>query len=287
MEYVQIGLYYYGARFYDAYISRFTQPDTIIPDRYDPQSYDRYAYVRNNPINRVDPSGHWDDCNLEDSQCHTINFEVTEGTLISWTSGIYGVSMANSEEMTWSKANLRTAYQSLNMINSKLNGHLKSLINGTTFKIMGGGDQYKGITSPTGIDFYVANGSTLIPNTNFLHETGHLIDFVPATANVFSGPLTADRNNPSNNPDWTANGFVNEKLLLGKLFQPVQASYIKDKAGNLLEDFDTNEYWADAFANYVADNINKSQSAGMNMYNYVNDALNPYSTTQVKWNDRE
>ncbi|MFC1699881.1 toxin TcdB middle/N-terminal domain-containing protein [Candidatus Omnitrophota bacterium] len=55
-------LYYYGARYYDPEIGRFTQPDTIVQAPYDPQSFNRYAYCRNNPINYVDPTGHgiWD-----------------------------------------------------------------------------------------------------------------------------------------------------------------------------------------------------------------------------------
>jgi RHS repeat-associated protein len=52
------GLYYYGARWYDPYLNRWLQPDSIIPNTYDPQSYDRYTYVRNNPVNFNDPSGH-------------------------------------------------------------------------------------------------------------------------------------------------------------------------------------------------------------------------------------
>jgi hypothetical protein len=34
------------------------QPDTIVPDTYDPLAYDRYSYVANNPVKHVDPSGH-------------------------------------------------------------------------------------------------------------------------------------------------------------------------------------------------------------------------------------
>ena len=43
-----------------SYLNRFLSPDSIIPNPYDPQSWDRYSYVRNNPVNRVDPSGHAD-----------------------------------------------------------------------------------------------------------------------------------------------------------------------------------------------------------------------------------
>lgn len=51
------GLNYYGARYYNSHIRRFTQPDSNLPDPYDPQQLNRYTYVRNNPLKYVDPSG--------------------------------------------------------------------------------------------------------------------------------------------------------------------------------------------------------------------------------------
>jgi len=56
----QSNLYYYGARYYEAnLLKRFTQPDTIIQDVYNPQSLNRYSYVLNNPYKYVDPSGNY------------------------------------------------------------------------------------------------------------------------------------------------------------------------------------------------------------------------------------
>ena len=48
----------YLIRYYDPYITQFSQPDTIIPDLNNPQSLNRYAYALNNPIRFNDPSGH-------------------------------------------------------------------------------------------------------------------------------------------------------------------------------------------------------------------------------------
>ncbi len=53
-----IGLYDYGARWYDASLGRFTSADTIVPNMGDPQAWDRYAYVDNNPVKFIDPTGH-------------------------------------------------------------------------------------------------------------------------------------------------------------------------------------------------------------------------------------
>jgi RHS repeat-associated protein len=51
------GLYDYGARWYDPSLGRFLQPDPVLADPYDPQGLSPYSYVRNDPVNRVDPTG--------------------------------------------------------------------------------------------------------------------------------------------------------------------------------------------------------------------------------------
>ena len=56
----ELEIYDYGARFYDPDIARFLSSDAIVPQYEDPQSLNRYSYVRNNPVNRVDPSGNAD-----------------------------------------------------------------------------------------------------------------------------------------------------------------------------------------------------------------------------------
>jgi RHS repeat-associated protein len=53
-----IGLYFYNARWYDSQLGRFVQADTIVPNPGAPVSYDRFNYVRNNPLRYVDPTGH-------------------------------------------------------------------------------------------------------------------------------------------------------------------------------------------------------------------------------------
>lgn len=58
-------------RYYSPYLNQWIQPDPIVPDPYIPADWNRYAYVRNNPINYTDPSGMappspWDNRNLTD-----------------------------------------------------------------------------------------------------------------------------------------------------------------------------------------------------------------------------
>jgi RHS repeat-associated protein len=61
-EDASLGLYFYGARYYDSALGRFVQPDTLVPSPSDPQSLNRYSYVGNNPLNLVDPTGHMQQC---------------------------------------------------------------------------------------------------------------------------------------------------------------------------------------------------------------------------------
>ena len=53
----EIGLINMNARIYDPVIGRFLSPDGLIPSPTDLQSYNRYSYVRNNPLSFVDPTG--------------------------------------------------------------------------------------------------------------------------------------------------------------------------------------------------------------------------------------
>lgn len=53
------GLYNYDARLYDPGLGQFVMADTIVPDLFDPQSLNRYAYCLNNPLKYTDPTGHW------------------------------------------------------------------------------------------------------------------------------------------------------------------------------------------------------------------------------------
>ncbi len=53
-----IGLYDYGARWYDSALGRFIQPDTVVPEPGNPQSLNRYSYALNSPLRYNDPDGH-------------------------------------------------------------------------------------------------------------------------------------------------------------------------------------------------------------------------------------
>lgn len=54
----ETGLYYLNARFYDPSNGRFLNPDSYRGEAADPQTLHLYAYCANNPITRIDPTGH-------------------------------------------------------------------------------------------------------------------------------------------------------------------------------------------------------------------------------------
>jgi len=55
----ETGLDYFGARYFSGAQGRFTSPDAPFADQHtiDPQSWNLYAYVRNNPLKNTDPNG--------------------------------------------------------------------------------------------------------------------------------------------------------------------------------------------------------------------------------------
>lgn len=70
------------------------------------------------------------------------------------------------------------------------------------------------------------------------------------------------------------NGFVDNKILLGKVDEQIQA---------LPEERDSpGEYWADSFANYIIDNIDLLKDAGEQMSGFLKNALDPYINPRPK-----
>jgi len=57
-EEAALGLYDYNARWYDPRLARFLSPDSMVPEKGNPQGLDRYAYVANSPVKHEDTSGH-------------------------------------------------------------------------------------------------------------------------------------------------------------------------------------------------------------------------------------
>jgi len=85
-----LGLIYMNARYYMPEIGRFISPDTIVPDPTNPQSYNRYSYVLNLPMNYTDPTGHrpasgceYENCGLGASSNNYL-WQQSDGQLAPW-----------------------------------------------------------------------------------------------------------------------------------------------------------------------------------------------------------
>jgi len=69
-EMAGLGIYHYGARFYSPKLGRFLSADSMVPNAANPQAFNRYSYVRNNPLRYTDPSGNIPiDCYNDPSYC--------------------------------------------------------------------------------------------------------------------------------------------------------------------------------------------------------------------------
>jgi RHS repeat-associated protein len=64
----QLDLVHMNGRIYDPLIARFMSADPILQDPMNGQSYNRYAYVMNNPTNATDPTGFRQSC-MDDNAC--------------------------------------------------------------------------------------------------------------------------------------------------------------------------------------------------------------------------
>lgn len=96
---VSFGLYFYNARWYDNYLTHFTQADTIIPAGV--QGLDRYAYTDNNPVRYTDPSGH-----VVQGRCnYRKNYNCDAPTAASPQNGISEDQIQNLLGFTWAEFN--------------------------------------------------------------------------------------------------------------------------------------------------------------------------------------
>lgn len=108
---------YFGARYYSSTQGRFTSADDFFKDSQvsDPQSWNKYSYVRNNPLKLVDPTGEKADVKVsvnEDTHTGTITVRATFAVYAARGSHISAKALAQLTERlqkevatAWRKAN--------------------------------------------------------------------------------------------------------------------------------------------------------------------------------------
>jgi RHS repeat-associated protein len=86
----ETGLDYFGARYYGGALGRFTNPDdpSNDQDEHDPQSWNLYSGVRNNPLRNIDPNG--EDCITTSNQTSSgVTVTTERGGSTTTCSGTY------------------------------------------------------------------------------------------------------------------------------------------------------------------------------------------------------
>ncbi len=96
---------YFNARYFGAALGRFTSPDPANAGAKmnDPQTWNPYSYVRNNPMNATDPSGmriyQQGGCWFNETSSETVNF-VGIGSAVNYDTSLLGCSFITGS-LTW------------------------------------------------------------------------------------------------------------------------------------------------------------------------------------------
>ncbi|MCG8555394.1 MAG: D-alanyl-D-alanine carboxypeptidase family protein, partial [Proteobacteria bacterium] len=162
----KLGLVNMKGRIYDAHMGRFLQPDPFVPEPGNSQSWNRYSYVVNNPLNWTDPSGfdHHDRC--DGSNCPTPE------QLICF----YGACISK-QDIKWAGRQIGKGAKKTGGFFKKLGGKIKNFLTGGD----GGGSTPPPEPTPTG------EGDPPGPDT-FQTETPHASEFRAPNFTYWTGP---------------------------------------------------------------------------------------------------
>ncbi len=107
---------------------------------------------------------------------------------------------------------------------------------------------------------------------NIFHEFGHLFDNVSGLKDVFTNAVANE-----DALSCVSNSIINPEALISLTINN-DPNYLYIQARQTYSDQGTSEQWADAFANYVVENIDLSDplGPGIAMYNFVSGALAQY-----------
>ncbi len=178
------------------YLNRWAQPDSIIPDPSNPLDFDRYSYVRNNPVKYTDPSGHyscsdmpWEECEnkttqqiLEEYYGVTIDDEFTEkqkGLIYQAVSDV-GQALARASEYITGADAFVGVYKYMKFIKCTAGGSNckpSSESEQITAGMITLGSHKIGIATFSAV-------SDLRSNNNIVHELGHAFDNIMNEAPV-------------------------------------------------------------------------------------------------------
>ena len=198
----ELGLMFYGARWYDPALGRWAQADSIVPQPGNPQSLNRYTYVNNNPLKYVDPSGHCAEIESNDPACWALYGQVAGafGSAVPTDLWMWSIDQLSHLEgwlrrgirftglQQWAASNVDWVVQGLDLVQSALGSELTNAIYGLggtgvfpMINITGqtpvGDENVPARGDRNGISWnFGAAGDALSFIFNVIHETGHVVD---------------------------------------------------------------------------------------------------------------
>jgi len=272
-EQAEIGLYYYGVRWYDNALGRFTQPDTIIPGTGNVQAWDRYAYGLNNPVKYNDPSGHAAACENGDDCNHLAPPPKTILTAEYYVRYLKFAGITINGNIRVEDA--RTFYSAYFKMNAALHWKFKEFIGSVTinFKYITTGKYGGEWQGNKTIDFWGTNAGQL-PDVNIFHEFGHVIE-----QDILGGRPGSDLESNSfydSNDNFVMgipNGSYDRQTGLGYTSScgaGVYACSTEQHTRAWEPDGNTGgEEFADMFLNYVAGTIDIESAPGVTRFEYM------------------
>jgi RHS repeat-associated protein len=188
----EFGLLFFNARWVDPALGRFAQADSMVPNPGNPLDWDRYSYVRNNPLRYVDPSGHF--CEMvgsneicsadDDSNGHWLPFW-TPSELVN---NLWGWSIEGVWETSESSAIVSAGFAIQNYIN-KAGGNgqewIRTYIGKVRFKRDVLSSMFFSVNKKGGVVMW--RSVIRLPASGWdvgvvVHELGHVLDnkWIPA-----------------------------------------------------------------------------------------------------------
>jgi RHS repeat-associated protein len=282
---------YFNARWYDPSLSRFLQPDSMIPELYDPLSFDRYSYVGNLPINYYDPMGH------DKYQAITMDADVGEPQLP--TTEEYKISVNPTQYTEFEILVMRSEASIMSdRFKEQCGAECAGLTNAQMFVKATGGFVVLRDSTMVGC---ISNGTIYCsPNIDFAtykshglftHEVGHIFGTLSGSGTVFGFQKNALYDNTvllagvllvSNGKDYlvrrTAIGYMEDNQPYIQHFLNDDFSAYETEAKR--KEAAATEEYADMFMNWVFNSFS-SNSAGAVRYNFMNERMPNWIKTAV------